>query len=69
MVQERWLGATTGRPSTPRPPPDFVQQVRAALRHLHDRTSLPTHPLARFTNPHAATRATGQGRRLQDDLW
>ena len=41
----------------PEPPAPFGQQVRDALRHLHDRPRLQTHPLARLAGPEAESRA------------
>jgi non-specific serine/threonine protein kinase len=43
--------------------------VREALRYLHDRTRLQTHPLARFASPNADKRPPGRGKRLQDELF
>jgi non-specific serine/threonine protein kinase len=47
---------------------EFIRQVRDALRFLHDRTRLQTHPLASFASPQSDKRASGRGKRLQDDL-
>jgi non-specific serine/threonine protein kinase len=56
------------RPIDHPPASDFVQQVREALRYLHDRTRLQTHLLARLASPQTDKRAPGRGKRLQDDL-
>jgi hypothetical protein len=50
------------------PPGDFAHQVRDALRHLHDRTRLQTHHLARFVGPDGDKRTVGSGKLLQDTL-
>jgi non-specific serine/threonine protein kinase len=50
------------------PGADFTRQVRDALRSLHDRTRLQTHPLANYASRLPDKRASGRGKRLQDDL-
>jgi predicted ATPase len=52
----------------PEPGPEFIRQVRDALRYLHDRTRLQTHPLASYASRSSDKRASGRGQRLQDDL-
>jgi non-specific serine/threonine protein kinase len=47
---------------------ELARQVRDALRHLHDRPRLQTHPLARFVGPGTEKRSTGRGKILQDAL-
>ena len=47
---------------------EFGHQVRDALRHLHDRPRLQTHPLARYMSPLSDKQASGRGKRLQDEL-
>jgi non-specific serine/threonine protein kinase len=49
-------------------PPEFAQHVRDALRHLHDRPRLQTHPLARYVSTDDSKRSTGRGKTLQDTL-
>jgi hypothetical protein len=49
-------------------PPDFAQHVRDALRHLHDRTRLQTHPLSRYVASDAGKRSSSRGKTLQDTL-
>jgi non-specific serine/threonine protein kinase len=65
-------GSGSGRTHHPdrgsEPPPDFAQQVRDALRHLHDRTRLQTHPLGRYASGDAGKRSGGRGKALQDSL-
>jgi non-specific serine/threonine protein kinase len=68
MARERLPSEGAPRPIERQPTPDFVQQVRDALRYLHDRTRLQTHQLARFASPQADKRAPGRGKRLQDEL-
>jgi non-specific serine/threonine protein kinase len=50
------------------PPDDFAHQVRDALRHLHDRTRLQTHHLARFVSADADKRGLTKGKLLQETL-
>src|SRR5262245_30660038 len=50
------------------PSPDFLQHVRDALRHLHDRPRLQTHPLARYVSTDDSKRSSGRGKTLQDSL-
>jgi hypothetical protein len=47
---------------------ELTRQVRDALRHLHDRPRLQTHPLARFVGSDGENRSAGRGRILQDTL-
>jgi non-specific serine/threonine protein kinase len=49
-------------------PLEFGQQVRDALRHVHDRTWLQTHPLARFLATADTRRTDSRGKSLQDSL-
>ncbi len=47
---------------------DMLEQVRDALRHLHDYAYLQTHPLARFTSQEQSNDAWNVGRRLSQAL-
>src|SRR5262249_21568281 len=52
----------------PGPPASFGEQVRDALRHLHDRPRLQTHPVARLLGPEPGRDQPGRGKKLQDEL-
>src|SRR5947209_4138530 len=68
MIDARPLHRRVPEASGEGAPAELVHQVRDALRHLHDRTRLQTHPLARYVGKVAEKRTGGRGKLLQEAL-